>query len=496
MNIFLYAIRSIIFLILLPTMLHLVATNISLSFHIASEPIEPIKNNRQQKTNDFNVLFITIDTCRADKLSCYGFDKVTSPNMDELAKNGYIFDFAFSASNWTRPATASIFTSVYPGTHQTNRLAKKISNSFRCLPERFKNGGYHTAVFSANVNISPDFGFDQGVDFFYETTQSFSLHLSILYRSLSHFSSFAANRLFKFNQRKMYADDMTEEDAIYSSFMQWLQNIKYEKFFAYIHLNTPHSAYDPPPGYDIFAEDPGIWVGRMEPEETLSEKKLQRLLSLYYGEILYVDFVVGNIIETFRELELLDKTIIVITADHGEEFYDHKAWGHRHSLYNELLHVPMIFYIPQYPYAPRRIRNIVSIIDIGPTLLALVGLPGDAFMDGKNLTPLFQGSSEKIRTSALAQQIKRDGIRSTIIGDGYKYIQLDSPSGKIELLFNMDEDFKEKNRLGLDTAPHYQNLKRELAQINQYTLSKKIDAPEITLSHQKKEELKALGYLE
>lgn len=496
----LYAFRLFFLILIIPLFLYLVKVNISLSLHGPEKRPEAVQAVQPGSTEALNVLLISIDTCRADKLSCYGFDLETSPNIDSLAENGFVFEYAFSTSNWTRPSMASLFTSVYPGTHQTERLAQRIPDALWCLPERFKNAGYHTAVFSANDNVSPDFGFDQGVDLFYETVKKSLLQYSGLYHKLRKLIPALGPVLRRYSKQKMISRQLSPEEALQDRFTKWRQSIGDETFLANIHFNTPHAPYKPPPEYDIFMEDPAIKVKRRSPDRKLklSGPERERFISYYYGEIHYVDFLIGEIIDGLKEADILDKTIIVITSDHGEEFYDHQGWGHSHTLYNELIHVPLIFYIPNSPYPPARIKNHVSIIDVGPTVLSLAGLPGDPFMDGKDLTPLMQGEGEDVHDYIFSQfvGVKDEIAQFAVIHGGYKYIESNMPSEQAELLFHFDDDFKEENQLALDAIPEYPYLKDYLDRIKAYTLQKKMDAQDVVISEERRERLKALGYLQ
>jgi len=496
----LYAIRVLLLIAIVPVFIYQVSSNVSLFFQASGEENAPLPEIAQKQVKDLNILLITIDTCRADKLSCYGHRKPTSPNIDALADQGFIFEKAFSASNWTKPATASLFTSLYPSTHQTNTLVQRLPETLQCLPERFKAAGYHTAVISDNANISPDFGFHQGTDYFFETSRKSMTLFSILYMRLTQLSPSLGIRLNRLNRRDRITIDTTHEEVMYSRFLEWIERIGYKKFFANIHFNTPHGDYDPPPEYDIFAEDTEIEVPRAQPAfgSVFSKQQIQRLLSLYCGEIGYVDYIIGKIIKELRKTGLLEKTIIVITSDHGEEFYDHKSWGHSHTMYNELLYIPMIFYIPDHPDAPARIQNYVSILDIGPTLMSLVGLPDDPYLDGKNLTPLLEGSPNGVHDFIFAESLSpKDTVaKFMIISDGFKYIEYNYRSRKMGALFNLKKDFEEKRRLPIHRVPGSQKIKNQLAEMKKYVLSKKTGSRQTHLSAEKKEQLRELGYIQ
>jgi arylsulfatase A-like enzyme len=496
----LYACRLAVLAVMVPAFLFQILTNASIERHRG--PLEPDRaaGVTSADLKDLNVLLITIDTCRADKMSSYGFGKDTTPHIDRLSERGFVFDFAFSSSNWTKPATASLLTSVYSGTHQTNTLVQRLPESLVSLPERFKKAGYHTAILSANANLSPDFGFDQGVDYFFEASKKSMILFSVLYMRIAEFSPYLGKKLQRFKRRERISGETTEEEAIYTRFMAWLDGIGRGRFFANLHFNTPHADYDPPPEYDVFTEDKTVQVLKSEPAKSalFTDAQLKRLLALYYGEIYYVDSVIGKIIERMEEDRLMEKTVIVITADHGEEFYDHRGWGHSHSMYNELLHIPMIFYVPGHPNAPARIPHPVSIVDIGPTLMSLAGFPPDPFMDGKDLTALLSGDGTAVRDYIFAESLSPldDIAKYTIIKDGFKLIEYKYPDEKMEALFDLNRDFKEKKRLPLKLFPQYEELKRHLAAMKQYVLDKKQTAGTVTLSPEKKEQLRELGYLE
>jgi len=496
----LYALRLTLLACILPIFCFLLIQNLSIAGPEAAGESGSINRITQEDLKDFNVLLITLDTCRRDKLSCYNFDRRTSPNIDDLAQKGFVFDNAYTASNWTKPATASLITSLYPGAHQTNTLVQKISPSIQCLPERFKQAGYHTLALSANANISSDFGFDQGVDYFYEIISKNMIDFSALYISLQKLHPYLKKKVREFKLERKNLEDKEEEEVMLGHFLRWLETIQDEKFFAYFHFNTPHSAYDPPPAFDIFTEDPTVEVKRIEPnrKEKLTEAQLERLLSLYYGEILHVDHIIGRMIKTLEQKGLMEKTIIAITADHGEEFYDHESWGHAHSMYNELLNIPLIFYVPDYPFPPGRVTNNVSIIDIGPTLMSLVGLPPDPGIDGKDLSPLLQGEKKELHDFIFAQRLtpKDDMNKYSVMQEGYKYIVYQFNDKTFEALFDMTGDFEEKQMLPLEGSAPYEKMKKSLAEMKQNMERRKIDSEKIKLSDEKKDQLKALGYID
>lgn len=275
-----------------------------------------------------NVLLITVDTLRADYLSCNGSSKVQTPNLDRLSKDGVNFTQARTPVPLTLPAHASILTGFYPPSHGvrdngTYRLAGKQLT----LAEVMKKHGYITAAFVASFVLDHRFGLNQGFDVYDD----------------------------KISMNALQQEDLEAErngEAIYKSFAQWLEGNREQKpFFVWIHLYDPHTPYDPP-----------------EPYRTKYSG------NRYAGEVAYSDAIVGKIIQLFEHRKLLSNSMIAVVADHGEGLGDHNELTHSVLIYNSTLHVPMMIYAPGLIRQGTQVSSLSRTIDLAPTLLDYAGI--------------------------------------------------------------------------------------------------------------------------
>jgi len=316
--------------------------------------------------NSPNVLIVMMDTLRPDHLSSYGYERRTSPNLDELARQGVLFEQAFATSSWTLPSHASILTGQYP--HEHGAETARYDGRYPTLPEVLRDRGYRTAAFSANLFwFTRQRGFGRGFLRFEDSFQSaadVALHTVYgrLYKSWvwPHFSdgNIPARRL---------ASDINE------SFLAWLGNDRSRPFFAFLNYFEPHGPYLPPqPFRHRFSkkENPGgelhgILKGH---RQHLSPEQLQGEIDAYDGAIAYMDHAFGKLLARLR-LQGLDKdTIIVVTSDHGDGFEEHELVGHRANLYSELIRAALVVRWPQKIPQGLRVARPVSNAWIAATL--------------------------------------------------------------------------------------------------------------------------------
>jgi len=309
------------------------------------------KKSRELKS--FNVVLIVIDTLRSDHLPFYGYKKNTAPFLWELAKKSVVFKHAFSASSWTSPATASIFTSLYPYQHGVLmgllaiRRAQKIDpdlkvnripEEIKTITEVLKEIGYQTYGVSDNLNIGKMQGFTQGFDEF---------------KTFMYDQAPVVNKTIKKWRKRLMANS---------------------KYFLYIHYMEPHAPYH-----------------AREPLYKPHEDKQKDDISAYDSEIHFVDQHIKELFELF----LWEKnTLIIITADHGEGLWDHGYMVHGKTLYREEVQVPLIIYLPGGTTS-RQVSINVSTIDILPTVRDLIGLPEDKNNEGVSLVPLIENPGQK-----------------------------------------------------------------------------------------------------
>ncbi|MCP4152490.1 MAG: sulfatase, partial [bacterium] len=304
---------------------------------------------KEKKLNDYNVVLIVIDTLRSDHLPFYGYKKNTAPFMWELSKKSILFENAFSASSWTSPATASIFTSLYPFQHGVNMGLLAIRNAQRINPkikinripqeittitEVMKANGYQTYGVADNLNIDYRQGFAQGFD---------------KLRTFNDKQAPTVNRTIKKWRKKLMANG---------------------KYYLYIHYMDPHAPYyGREPWYKPFDED------------------RKNRISAYDSEINFTDQHIKELFELFK----WDKnTVIIITSDHGEGLWDHGMMGHGKTLYREEIQVPLMIYMPG-DKSVRKVSTNVSTIDILPTVRDIIGLDKSEIDEGVSLVPLMKG---------------------------------------------------------------------------------------------------------
>jgi len=308
----------------------------------------PFSIAKARKPSPFNILLITIDTIRADHLGCYGYQKIKTPHIDQLAKEGVLFEKAFSPIPITLPSHTSILTGTYPTFHGIrNNGTYAVSESAETLSELLKNKGYTTAAFVSSYVLDKRFGLDQGFDVYDDT-------------------------LSQQGEQKL-GDKERQAESVTQAAIRWLKEIKSAKFFLWVHYFDPHEHYQPPPP---FCDE---YAGR-----------------LYDGEIAYTDHWLGELLKTLQQTSLAENTLIVLTGDHGEGLGDHQERTHGIFIYDTTLHIPLIFTCPQLLPKSMRIKSLVRLIDIAPTILAIAGNKPFKDMQGVSLLPLMQGKTNNL----------------------------------------------------------------------------------------------------
>lgn len=457
-----------------------------------------------------NVLLIVIDALRPDHLSLYGYERKTSPHLEEFAQEGVVFSEAFANSPWTKPSTATMFTSLYPSTHNVNLWASALSPELVTLPEVLQAHGYATGLFAANTLVSPQFGFAQGVDrFYYNDVPRFDRLI------LGH----VVSRLRRRSGRLVSPDESgihiprVSGPALNRALIDWLRTLKGGPFFAYLHYMEPHDPYGAPAPYtvqfDVVDPDapaipqmrpPSSPFGALQPftqDEPLAPRQVRHLIARYDGEIAYVDQVVGELFEALRELGLYDRTLIIVTADHGEEFYEHGGWSHGHSLFNEVLRVPLIMrYLPAWPTGTV-VAQTARHVDLMPTVLDLCGIPTVNGLEGRSLVPLLRAPEASRDSRPVYSEVFHGGSYARAVQDGgFKLIESHAGPRTLWLLFDLAEDPEERRPLDADAHPRGPQLKQLLASFRERSLQGAVAPQMVQVDLDTKEELRALGYLQ
>lgn len=289
-----------------------------------------------------NLLFITVDTLRADELGAYGATHGVSPNIDALAQTGVVFEKAISQSSWTLPAFASIITSTYPSTHKVDNYNAGLDPSFETLGDVLSDADFFTAAVTSHVFVGPKFGMGQGISMFDD-------------------SLVAGN---KQAELKVSSPEVTKRG------IRWLEDAskRQRRWFLWLHYFDPHFPY-------LRHDDAGETEGLTEQD--------------YQADIAFTDRWIGQVLEALKRLGVDDDTLVVLVSDHGEEFREHKKLRHGFTLFREVVHVPLIMRAPGV--APGRIGEAVRGIDVMPTVLDLLGLPIPKAAVGRTLVPAMLG---------------------------------------------------------------------------------------------------------
>jgi len=331
------------------------------------------------ETADMNVIMIGLDTTRADHLSSYGSTKCQTPNLDELARDGIRFDQCVTVAPSTLPSFTSVMSGMYPHTHRVPYNGFRASDNLLLLSELFKEAGYDTAAFIGSYALHSDLNLDQGFDLYEET-----------------FDRDVAGR-----QLQRRADRLNE------SLFPWLETHKGSKFLLFIQYFDPHLPYDPPLPY---GHDPAVsgkprwdYANLLRLGHAINVNPDARIINLgkhasrmYAGEIAFLDHQIGRLVEKLDELGLRKKSIIIIWGDHGETLMEHKTelFNHGRNVYQTTIHVPLIFHAPSALPSGKVVKDLVTTIDIAPTICDLTGLSAVEMHEGQSLMSLIKPEKE------------------------------------------------------------------------------------------------------
>jgi arylsulfatase A-like enzyme len=318
-----------------------------------------------------NVLLISVDTLRADHLGWHGYARDTTPALSRLARRSVVFEQAMSTSSWTLPAHGSLLTGRYPSGHGAQDDGSRLAAGVPTVAGAFDAAGFHTLAVVSHVYVASPFGFDRGFDVFDDAL--------IRGGTTNPRGDAAVDRLLE-------RLDERAPDA---------------PFFAFLHLYDPHwdyaapepwarrfvdGAYAGPIDGSYEAMIPFLGADGQEAGDAMAPADLAALVGYYDGEIGWVDEQLARLVAELEVRGIAGSTLLVLTSDHGEEFREHGRLGHGRTLYEEQLHVPLLLHHASLP--PERRREPVSLIDVGPTLFDLAGVPPPAGLPGRSLRDL------------------------------------------------------------------------------------------------------------
>jgi arylsulfatase A-like enzyme len=409
-----------------------------------------------------NLLLVVIDTLRADHLGCYGYARETSPVLDRLAAGGMLFEHAYAQSSWTKPSTASLLTGRLPSQHQTLSETARLPDAEVTIAERLRDAGYRTAALSANPWVTPEYGFDQGVDDFYSVYDERFARVPLFMQVLKRVSQATDGKMRLYNRVKYLVlgelSTTARDTRIVDEAVRWLDAHGTERFFLYVHMMSPHHPYDPPPPFDRFVPDRGHRPVKNYPRKSyrffergdpLPPDDLADLVGRYDGDVRYADTELGRLLDALDRRGLAASTAVMVTADHGEEFYDHGNWGHGQSVYDELVRVPLLLRAPGAAAPTARVTAPVSHADVVPTLLALAGAPAVPALVGRSLVPGPTGD-EGGEGDAVAELLYRYGEARALVRGSRKLVRLHDGDARRSAVYDLAVDPGEARPLPAD----------------------------------------------
>ncbi len=441
------------------------------------------------------VVLIVVDALRADHLGTYGYDRPTTPHLDAWAERGRVFERAWATSPWTLPSFGSILTGQLPSAHSAGievgegadadvevvaaRNFVRLASSVPTVTELLAAEGFATGAFVANPFLDPRFGLDRGfVDYdHYETSNS----------------------------------DLRPAAEVVDRALDWIDGTGGRPFFLMLHFFDPHLDYDaPPPFRGRFAEASaegldlpvrGLWPIRNR-LDTMPAAERDFIVAAYDEELAYVDAELGRLFDELESRGVLNDAVVLLTADHGEAFFEHDGFEHGHAMYEEVLRIPLILWGPQV--SPGRDATPVSLIDVAPTIMAAAGVGSDraaaavsvdeplpATMPGISLLELHDTSPPVVR-DIVAERVLYGPEAKAIVSWPYKAIlEIDTSEAR---LFDLSADPGEQRDLSADRPQDLSELLGRLAEA--LTEAKALGAgAEAELDAELLRRLRALGYI-
>jgi arylsulfatase A-like enzyme len=421
-----------------------------------------------------HIIFIVVDALRPDHLGCYGYRRPTSPNIDLLAGRGVRFENAYSNAPWTKPSVASMFTSLYPNVHQAINRFDVLSENASTLAERLKAAGYFTCLVNGGNALIHEFNYDQGFDYY------------------------------------AYAESLDSAAAV-RSFETVLSEAGGRSLFVYVHLMDTHLPYHLNDlNRDLVgARGKEFWPGALDRDSIreltaagkLSGEEREYLISLYDRQVRYADARIGEMISSLESRGLLGRSLVLITSDHGEEFWEHGNFEHGHSLYDELLRVPLVIAGPGLPRTV--VKSRVRHVDLLPTLMEAVdpgfdtegiaGLSVWRYLErDRGLLPVFaSGTIHGDEKYSLIRQRQKIIINT---GEREKKRRLIGPHSRDQVEFyDLGRDPSEKNSIRFEKSSDLARLMKKIARL--MDVKPLFQPGKKAIDKRTEERLKSLGYL-
>lgn len=391
-----------------------------------------------------NIVLISLDTCRADCLGCYGYGEDATPNIDGVAREGIIFENAITTVPLTLPAHSSMLTGTIPPYHGVRaNMGFRLGGSNETLAELLGKSDYVTAAIIGKSIMASEYGFAQGFDLF---NDDFS------------------------GQKDPQLEDERRAGETCDLAVEWLEEHGDDRFFLFLHFYDPHDPYIPPePFASRFRDNP------------------------YAGEIAYTDFCIGKVIEKLKKMGLYDSTFIVVTGDHGESFGEHGEEKHGYFIYNTTMKVPLVMKPPGWR-GSRKVPGLTGVVDVVPTILGYLGLSQPENIHGIDLSPRFEADSPSGKKRFMYCESMYPSVLGLsslhgIVSDRWKYIHTTRPE-----LYDLPGDDDESGNVFAANRKVAGSMKKRLETILEQVRPVEIDGT-YQADEERIDQIMGIGYL-
>ncbi|MGD9344561.1 MAG: sulfatase [Candidatus Aminicenantes bacterium] len=460
-----------------------------------------------------NVILISIDTLRADHLGCYGYERETSPHLDDLAGESVLFKNFFSPSSATKPSHVSMLTSLYPLSHGvlSNRVDRAYSEDILSLAQILKTNGFMTAGFTGGGGVSEINGFRRGFDFWSEG-HYIATHLPDVkdwilnnkdhkFFVFFHFYDVHDPYIFREDFQEFYRDiDFYKEflsraerkiDLDRVTFDAYNSLSAQEKIDSLVLRMLQRPAVNFEKGLGVIARNEVFQLIREWHSYPEYRKKLRMMVDSYDAGIKYTDHHLGHFFDFLKSCGLWENTLLIVTSDHGEEFMEHKMVGHLLNLYETLLHVPLILKMPRsQDLAGRQILGLADIVDIMPTTLDVLRISFKGQMQGQSLMPMLKGTNTQTKRAVFASIDNRyNEEKRSVRTQSWKYIIFDGDLSEKDEFFDLNGDAFEQNNLLAENE-------RDISKLQQYLIDHMRDCTGIYALRYSKNRKKASDFSE
>ncbi|HJM43621.1 MAG: sulfatase [Nitrospinota bacterium] len=455
------------------------------------------KIEREAPGDKPNVILIAVDTLRADHVSAYArllgrsAAPAATPAMDRLAADGAVFLNAISQSSWTKPSFASLLTGLYPSTHNAVLKLDRLPDKVETLAEVLSSGGYLTAALANNANIAPTFNFQQGFAHYRYLKLDAPLWAPEAGFHLVFHRTFRAIHGRLLGGGKRPRDYYWPAEDVNREAFDRIEKIANRRFFLMIHYMDPHDPYFSRPLDGRFYAR----IQNPRPDPSLDNP----YADFYAREVRYLDTHIGKLIEYLKVRGLYDDSLIILTSDHGEEFFEHNGWWHGTSLFEEQVRVPLIIKFPKGENAGKVHRGVVRLLDVPQTVLEVTRTPGGGKMQGRSLVKAALNGAGKEGASALSELNLEGHVLSSLRTSRWKWISANPGNPRklpAKTLYDLKNDPGEFENLVVKKEPVAHELDRKLRGLIDMARKGAVPRETVTLDPAEEERLRALGYID